>query len=569
MPRMIPLLSEEQIRSFPSRAEARFYQACQVQLPDDYVVIYSAEWLYRDTNGRLIEGEADFTIISPSLGLLVVEVKGGGINFDHTTGGWTSIDRSGVSHSIKDPFKQASRERHALIDQIRGHVNWKQSIGTKFTVGHAVFLPDISDPNPFVAMNRPLEIIGVNGDLANIVHWTKRASNFSTHSDDVPLGPKLVRVIENILCSSINVGPVMRAAMDDIEGQRVKLTANQSKIFRIIGGRRRVIISGGAGTGKTVLAAERAKSLTDDGLDVLLLCYNRPLADALANSLRTYQRIKVRSFHQLCDERVRQSASAGTDIWADAVEAYPGENEFDVQMPYALALSGDILEEKFDAILVDEAQDFSDEYWFGIESLLRKQEEGHLYIFLDENQTLYSRKGELPIQDEPFYLTNNCRNTSQIHKVGYRFYKGATIDLPELSGTDVIWHSKEKAETQADAISERVNHLIHVEHLKPEDLVVLVAKKPKEHLYILLEQRRENAGVDWSFEVHGKKNCVLVDTVARFKGLEAQAVILWVGDELANENRWETAYVGATRAKSALSIVGSQKALADLKRELQ
>ncbi len=569
MPRMIPMLSDEQIRSFPSRAEARFYQACQAQLPDDYIVIYSADWLYRDAQGRLIEGEADFTIISPNLGLLVVEVKGGGINFDHTKGVWTSIDRNGVSHSIKDPFKQASRERYALIDQIRGHVNWQQSIGMKFTVGHAVFLPDISDPTPFVAMNRPLEIIGVNADLTNIFQWTQRVWKFSKHADDMELGAKLVRVIENILCSSINVGPVMRAAMDDIEGLRIKLTANQSKMFRIIGGRRRVIISGGAGTGKTVLAAERAKSLSLEGLDVLLLCYNRPLADALANSLRAYQRIRVRSFHQLCDERIRQSANAGADIWEDAVDAYPDENEFDVQMPYALALSADILEEKFDAILVDEAQDFSDEYWFGIESLLHKPEEGHFYIFLDENQTLYSRKGELPIPDEPFYLTNNCRNTSQIHEVGYRFYKGVTIDLPELSGTDVIWHSKEKAEAQADAIVERVKHLIHVEELKPEDVVVLVAKIPKEHLYGLLDQRRSTAGVDWSFEVHGKEKCVLVDTVARFKGLEAQAVILWVGDELANENRWETAYVGATRAKSALSIVGSQKILIDLKSEMQ
>ena len=569
MPRMIPVLSAEQVKLFPSRAEGRFYEACQAQLPDDYVVIYSANWLYRNAQGRLIEGEADFTILSPTGGVLAVEVKGGGISFDHTTGNWQSADRHGQSHQIKDPFKQASSERHALRDQIRGHATWQQWLGTRYTMGHAVLLPDIVDPIPFVGIDRPAEIVGVHGDLVNISSWVSKVMNFWKDKDDVELGPKLVRVIENILCSSINVGPVMRASIDDIEEQRIKLTANQSKIFRVIAGRKRVIISGGAGTGKTVLAAERAKLLAAGELDVLLLCYNRPLADALATSLHSFQRVKVRSFHQLCEERIQQSSISGTDVWTDAVEAYPGENQFDVQMPYALALSADVLEEKFDAILVDEAQDFSDEYWFGIESLLRNQEDGHLYIFLDENQTLYSRRGKLPISDVPFYLTDNCRNTSQIHEVGYRFYRGTTIDSPELPGTDVVWTAKEKVEDQADTIAERVRHWIHVEKLRQEDVAILVAKKPKEHLYNLLEQRSSTAGVDWSFEAHGKKNRVLVDTVSRFKGLEAQAVILWIGDELVSDNKWEMAYVGATRAKSALVIVGTQTALAGMKAEMQ
>lgn len=48
-----------------------------------------------------------------------------------------------------------------------------------------------------------------------------------------------------------------------------------------------------------------------------------------------------------------------------------------------------------------------------------------------------------------------------------------------------------------------------------------------------------------------------MDTAARFKGLEAQAVVHWVGDEVIDEAHWETVYVGITRAKSLLTIVGS------------
>jgi superfamily I DNA and RNA helicase len=340
------------------------------------------------------------------------------------------------------------------------------------------------------------------------------------------------------------------------------LTANQAKVFRVIGGRRRAVVSGGAGTGKTVLAVEKAKVLANAGLRVLLLCYNRPLADSLSIGLKDEPLIQAQSYHQLCDQRIRQANQKGHDILKEAVEAYPGTGDrhrFDVQIPYALALSADVLEERFDALLVDEAQDFSDEYWLGVEMLLRDQDNGHLYIFIDENQALYPRKAKLPVEDEPFYLTNNCRNTAPIHEAGYRFYEGIPIDPPELHGQDVIWSGLDKVETQADAVAKRVHQWIHVEGLKPEDVAVLVAKRPKSFVYELLNQRAEAAGAEWAFEAHGKAKCVLVDTVARFKGLEAQAVVLWVGDDVVDEAHWETLYVGTTRAKSLLYLVGSSK----------
>ena len=69
MARMIPTLSEEQLDAFKSRAEARFYEACRDQLPDEVAVIYSANWIYREARGRLKEGEADFTILFPQTGV--------------------------------------------------------------------------------------------------------------------------------------------------------------------------------------------------------------------------------------------------------------------------------------------------------------------------------------------------------------------------------------------------------------------------------------------------------------------------------------------------------------------
>jgi superfamily I DNA/RNA helicase len=116
-------------------------------------------------------------------------------------------------------------------------------------------------------------------------------------------------------------------------------------------------------------------------------------------------------------------------------------------------------------------------------------------------------------------------------------------------------------------VAGRVHQWVRVEGLRPEDIAVLVAKRPKGFPYELLQPRFESAGAEWAFEVHGKAKCVLVDTVARFKGLEAQAVFLWIGDEVVTEEHWETLYVGTTRAKTQLAIVGSHSALKVLQGE--
>ncbi len=569
MARMIPLLSEEQLRAFPSRAEARFYEACRDQLPDEVAVIYSANWIYRNPQGRLKEGEADFTILFPDAGVLAIEVKGGGVTFDAPSGKWHSVDRHGQRHEIKDPFKQASNERHALLDQLTGHPTWKQWTGKRLLLGHAVMLPDITDATSMFGPDRQREILGVNANISSVAPWLDRVLRFWKQPNDDALGGKGVRLIEDILCKSIDIRPALRAAVDDAEQQRLRLTAKQAKILRTIGGRRRAVVSGGAGTGKTVLAVEKARQLTQLNQSVLLLCYNRPLADSLAMGLRDEPKIQVLSYHQLCDRRIRQvQQETGRILLDEAAEAYPGKSNqhlFDVQMPYALALSADVLDERFDAVVVDEAQDFSDEYWLGVEMLLHDQDQSYFYIFIDENQALYPRKGKLPVEEEPFYLTSNCRNTAPIHEIGYAFYEGEPIDAPELPGPDVCRTGVDGDDAQADAVARRVQQWVQVEDLRPEDVVVLVAKRPKAHSYDLLEQRGEAAGLIWAVEAHGQKRSILVDTVARFKGLEAQAVVLWLGDEVGDEKQWETVYVGATRAKSLLAIVASQKTLKALR----
>ena len=568
MARMIPELTKDQLRELPSRAEANFYVACRDQLPNDILVIHSAGWVYRDAGGRIREGEADFTLASPSTGILAVEVKGGGVEYDPLTKRWTSVDRNGNRHEIKDPFRQASNERHAIIDQLSGHPTWRQWKGKRIAIGHSVMLTDINETKPLEGPDRPKEIIGVGSDLGAMPAWFNRVMNFWRQKDDDPLGSTGVRLLEEVLCKSVAVRPVLRTTVDAAERERIQLTAKQAKILRIIGGRKRAVISGGAGTGKTLIAVEKARQLMQAGSDVLFLCYNRPLADALATSVPSQDKLQIMSFHQLCERRAALvQAQFGKDLFADADAAYPGDtrkHRFEVQYPYALALSNEELTEKYDAIVIDEAQDFSDEYWFAIEELLRDPANGHLYIFIDQNQTLYKRHGNLPIEEEPFSLAANCRNTEPIHQAGYVYYKGEPVDSPELPGPPVIKCSFEDDVRQAEGVAQRVRQWINDEKLDPEQITVLIAKQPKAALYELLSQQKLPGSIAWAFEEHGRRRTVLVDTVKRFKGLESEAVVLWVGEEVTDEEQWETLYVGTTRAKSLLCIVGSKRVFASM-----
>ena len=564
MARMLPVLSEEQLRKFRSSAEARFYRRCRDQLPDDVLVIHSVNWIYRDDKDRLREGEADFTIVCPQSGILAVEVKGGGVSFDPSVGNWYSIDRARIKHQIKDPFRQASDERHAILAQLTGSSVWRHWRGSRLTIGHAVMLPDIHDPRALVGPDRRLEFIGGDADMQSLAAWVSGAMDFWREPVDDPLGKRGVELVESILCAAVEVRPALQSLFDDAEQTRLRLTANQAKILQIIGGRKRAVISGGAGTGKTLIAVEKARQLALSGEAVLLLCYNRALADALAESLRCDPQITVLNFHQLCERRIAVARKVtGRDLLAEAADAYPGTSSkqlFDVQMPYALALSNEVLDEKYDSLIVDEAQDFSDDFWFALEELLRSPEEGSLYLFLDQNQSIYRRNANLPVSDPPFHLATNCRNTAQIHRVGYVHYRGEEVDEPDLPGQEVERISLEGDIEQASKIATIVRSLLEND-VRPEDVVILLAKRPKEHLYALVKGHHLPHGVAWAIETSGRRNSVLIDTVSRFKGLEAPVVVLWVGDEAIDEGQWESVYVGTTRAKSLLYVVGSGHAV--------
>ena len=82
MGRMLPNLEPSELALVRSQAERRFYEAARAQFPTDWTVLFSTPWIGATPTGRKYDGEADFVVLAPTLGMLVVEVKGGGVGFD-------------------------------------------------------------------------------------------------------------------------------------------------------------------------------------------------------------------------------------------------------------------------------------------------------------------------------------------------------------------------------------------------------------------------------------------------------------------------------------------------------
>ena len=247
---------------------------------------------------------------------------------------------------------------------------------------------------------------------------------------------------------------------------------------------------------------------------------------------------------------------------AEAEHAYAGDDKYTVQLPYALALSAEHDVFRFDAIVVDEAQDFPDEFWLPLELLLTSRTEARLFVFFDTNQSVYRMSSSLPISEPPLLLTENCRNTRPIHEAAYQFYSGEEVDPPEIQGAPQQVLTGNGVEEQARLLGKLVIQLTHGDALNPQDIAVLIVGEPKELYYEALRCLPLPHGLKWGIEQGFAEKTIVVDTVKRFKGLEAPVVILWGVDAVDPLRHRELLYVALSRARSRLFVVSDGQRLA-------
>src|SRR5690606_24655581 len=318
----------------------------------------------------------------------------------------------------------------------------------------------------------------------------------------------------------------------------------------------RVEVRGGAGSGKTVLALTQAKDLATGGQGrprqrVALLCYSIGLARHLERELQGVRRNRrpafVGTFHELgMTWGAPDGDRTDSDFWERRLPALMAE--------LAEGLSDN---ERFDAIVVDEAQDFAESWWRPLLKALRDEEKGGLYVYTDENQRIFPRFGRPPIELVPLVLDHNLRNTTQIAEA-FGPLAPMRMRLMGGSGPDVTFvpaapdEAVSVADDQVDALLDEGWHPGHVA------LLTTGSRHPV---------HRDLAGegdLDRYWDTFWDAEEVFYGTVLGCKGLERRAVVLCVNQPGATERSRERLYVGMSRATDRLVVVGDSDVIREM-----
>lgn len=357
------------------------------------------------------------------------------------------------------------------------------------------------------------------------------------------------------------VGPTIDLANEKL----LELTETQSQVFEGLYAQDRVLVEGIAGSGKTFLALNRALAFAREGKRTLFTCFNKDLARWLERQVAEdsthssyFDNLTIKNFHKLAADLANEagiafqpigSGSLSPQFWNDEV---PDLLEQSVE---TLEASGSTV--RYDALVVDEAQDFSLGWWYALLGAIIVDMEGTpVYAFMDTNQALRSVVEAPPLDFQTrFALSINCRNTKRIARISAavldldaRVFKGAPSGaLPRLLRPKTL-------DQQKGLVMEEVRRLISQEDVRLDQLALIGSTAWKTGC---LSDLMDIDGVPLvsSAEEWQDGQGILVTTARSFKGLEADVILLY---GLADFNSFFTKtdlYVACTRARNLLIVL--------------
>jgi len=529
-----------------SGAEVELFERLAVALPEGFVVLHGVKWLEKTVRGgpnRPTECEADFLILHPGLGALVLEVKGGRISLDARTGTWHSESATEVDYVIKDPFAQAQRSCHSLLRLAKSNPRFPSNWGP---FGHAVAFPGGVAVSPALA-ETPADLVldaGTIGDDSNLKRAIRSAFDYWGRTSAAHEGERAVSVLIDMVAHDFRVLDLLRPRIDEVDRKILEMSHQQFRVLDYMRSNPRVAIAGCAGSGKTLLAAEKAQRLAKSGFRTLLTCFNRPLADHLAESLGKQDGLVVQSFHSLCAYLAREARIALE--WPVRPADEPAF--YESVLPNTLLKVAERMGPIFDALVIDEGQDFVATWLEALSFLLEDPNRGIEYVFFDDNQSLYRRPGGLPADLVNFELHENWRNTKPIHELVSRFYSGGSLIGMGPDGPAVETVRVEASSLLRATLSRVLHKLCQDNRIEPTDIVVLTSR---------LIEAASVTGRLGSYDVQldpSVKNQVKLSSIHRFKGLDAKVVIL-IDVDSHRPDYEELMYVGCSRARSYLVVI--------------
>lgn len=275
-----------------------------------------------------------------------------------------------------------------------------------------------------------------------------------------------------------------------------------------------------------------------------MVCYSYGLANHLQRELLTGSRGKRPAFVGTFEDLARR--------WGIDITGSRDDSDFwEVTLPALMAdRAAELSEaERFDAVIVDEAQDFADDWWTPLVRALRDELTGGIFAYSDERQRVFARFGRPPLALVPLVLDHNLRNTRQIASSFVPLAPTSMVlrggDGPEVEFVPVpIGQEVAVADDQVERLLD--------EGWEPKDVALLTmgARHPVQ------KERQESLGFDGYWNEFWSNDDVFYGHVLGFKGMERRAVVLCLNEDGTRDRSRERLYVGLSRATDRLVVVG-------------
>lgn len=512
-----------------SLGEFKIFEALK-KMSDEWNVYYSVNWHKRENNGRVRWGEADFLIFNPKKGILVIEVKSGGIKFKN--GKWIQRRLDTLEEfTMKNPFIQADRSKFTILENIENCMLF----GDKCFVDKAVWFPSINKEK-LRQIQLPMEynrnLILTEEDLQNPENALNNIFKFYKADLYTKLSKSSIEIIKNIIMPNFNLVPSASNIKGEADYVFYQLTNEQKKVLDFIDGQNSVAIQGAAGTGKTFIAVEQAKRFASKG-KVLFLCFNKYLNQHLKNKC-AIENVDYYTLHSFLSQNSN------------------GEDVYETSTCVRILEYIDFLDKGYKCIIIDEAQDFEKDI---IRLIYNKAVENNIKIvvFYDKNQLIF--QNDLPDVIKNFdcklTLLKNCRNTVKITSSVNSIFE-IPINVNELTivGTmPQIHYSLYKDKIIASLIKTINNYIENGYEI--EDITILTLETTEKSIL----NKKTNLGKYRISDV--KENDTLFFTTSKkFKGLESNIIIVVdFNPQLFNDEIYKrNLYVSFSRARQKLDV---------------
>jgi hypothetical protein len=505
------------------------------RLPDDYTVFHSVHWSNAAAD-RTSFGEIDFVIVNKSGKVLVIEQKNGQLE---------ETDQGLV--------KSYGLNRKHLGSQIQRNIG---NLRTKFSRQHGDEQGLIVDYLIYCPDYRVVKVNAAGIDRTRTVDAATKDQLPQRVQELLGAGstsdPSWPFVVKRFFEHSLAVVPDVSAY---VTTQRAVFTQMLEGLAGVIGRMEfspfRLRVIGTAGAGKSQLTLQVCEQALAKGHKPLLLCFNRPFADRLRSLVS--KDVYANTYYGFCTEF---SSEAGLDIDFNQM----GQTGFWRRIQEHV-MAAEIPESwQYDYLIVDEGQDFQQE-WFEILELFLREDAGIVWL----EDPLQNLRGAEPVELPGFVTyreTANYRSPASIAQ----FIKGSLgVDFEQrnrLPGMGVDIHTYSKPGDQIKIVSHRITELVRL-GFKHEEIVVISCRGMASSAFASCDRlgklnvRRFLGDYDADGNQLYSEGRIYFDTIFRFKGQQAPAVILVDIDETLEESdsARRILYCGMTRATVRLELV--------------